>query len=543
MEAPRNKSFLHRGQMELMLIGAHDEYVIAPRGWGKSEGIDALRLVRNVFAMPRSAGAFLSPSYAKLLQNTLPAVAAAISRNFGFVRDRHYIIGRKPPKEWNWPKPINEPFSYDHVMSWFNGSIIHLISFDRPMSANSMSLDYVLGFEAKYLPIDKIKDEVFPAIRGNKQYFENVPWHLGKVFTTDMPMLKHGQWIHDMEKQMDPELIRLIQHLNYEKARLLSDPNSFNRKYLKQTLARLEIDIRQFRRQAIMYKECDPFDSLEIHGPEWWNEKRRETSTYIFDVSFLNKRPRRVQNGFYSGLNAKLHYYKSTNYHYADKLEYGYSKSVNPQSCMMDGDYDSTKPLLIAMDYNAAINTLVVGQVDEDENLNTINAFYVKTPLKVRDAVARFCKYYADAPKKEVIFYYDHTAVSETPGDSAPFYEIVEEVLKEYGWHSYLKYIGRAPNHVDKHLWIDEALKGNNYRFCRFNEERCELLLAAMETARIKTGRNGFEKDKSDEKKPDSPDLPDEKKTHITDAWDTLFIGANFHFTGFGYSYSIATQY
>lgn len=524
-----------------MLIGAHDEYIIAPRGWGKSEGVDALRLVRNVFAMPRSAGAFLSPSYAKLLQNTLPAVAAAIARNFGFERDKHFIIGRKPPKNWNWAKPINEPFSYDHVMSWFNGSVIHLISFDRPMSANSMSLDYVLGFEAKYLPIDKIKDEVFPAIRGNKQYFEHCPWHHGKVFTTDMPMLKHGQWIHDMEQQMDKELIKVIQHLNYEKARLLHDVDKYDARYLKQKLAALDKEIYSFRRKALLYKECDPFDSLEIHGAEWWEEKRRETSSFIFDTSFLNKRPRRVQNGFYSGLNSKLHYYKATNYNYADKYEYGYG-SGKLNSCLMDGDYDPGKPLLIALDYNAAINCLVVGQIDDD-NLKVINSFYVKTPLKVRDVVSKFCKYYQDATKKEVVFFYDHTAVGDTAGDSKPFFEIVQDVLVEYDWICFDKYIGRAPSHQDKHQWIDDALKGNIYLFPMFNEERCEMLLAAMETARIKTGVNGFEKDKSDEKKPDSPDLPDEKKTHITDAFDTLFVGANFHFDGFTYKHSIATQF
>lgn len=45
------------------------------------------------------------------------------------------------------------------------------------------------------------------------------------------------------------------------------------------------------------------------------------------------------------------------------------------------------------------------------------------------------------------------------------------------------------------------------------------------------TGKNGFEKDKTPEGTPDTPDNPDEYKTHITDAFDTLWLGMNFYFT------------
>ena len=49
-----------------------------------------------------------------------------------------------------------------------------------------------------------------------------------------------------------------------------------------------------------------------------------------------------------------------------------------------------------------------------------------------------------------------------------------------------------------------------------------------MEQTGIRPGRNDFEKDKSAERDHDTPEAPDEKKTHITDAWDTLFLGVNF---------------
>jgi len=185
-----------------MAIAAKNEFIVASRGFGKSEGIDAPRLIRNVFAMPRSAGALLSPTYGKLLRNTLPAVFHALDR-LGYRRDIHYVVGRKPPAKLNFGRPLIEPFNNDYVITWFNGSIQHLLSFDRPMSANSMNLDYVFGFEAKYLDYNKIKDEVLPANRGNINHFGHCPWHHGQLFTTDMPTTKSGRWILEKENDMD----------------------------------------------------------------------------------------------------------------------------------------------------------------------------------------------------------------------------------------------------------------------------------------------------------------------------------------------------
>jgi len=81
-----------------------------------------------------------------------------------------------------------------------------------------------------------------------------------------------------------------------------------------------------------------------------------------------------------------------------------------------------------------------------------------------------------------------------------------------------------------KHQYIDLALKGDEaYLFPTFNRDNNEYLLLAMEQTGIKIGRNGFEKDKSAEKLADTIENPDEYKTHITDAWDSLFIGCQYY--------------
>ena len=64
-----------------------------------------------------------------------------------------------------------------------------------------------------------------------------------------------------------------------------------------------------------------------------------------------------------------------------------------------------------------------------------------------------------------------------------------------------------------------------------FNVLNNEYLKIAMEQTGVRQGKNGFEKDKTPESTEDTADNPDELKTHVTDAWDTLFIGVNFFYS------------
>ena len=55
------KKFFNKMQRQAMAIAAHDEYIVASRGTGKSEGVDARFILRNVWEMPGSLGALISP--------------------------------------------------------------------------------------------------------------------------------------------------------------------------------------------------------------------------------------------------------------------------------------------------------------------------------------------------------------------------------------------------------------------------------------------------------------------------------------------------
>jgi hypothetical protein len=513
--------YFNQPQNEAMAVNAKDEYIVASRGLGKSEGFDARVMLRNVFAMPRSNGAILSPTYAKLLQNTLPAMAYALSR-WGYHRDRHYYIGRRPPKTAGFGKPLREPFSYDHVIAWFNGSIQHLVSFDRSMSTNSMSLDYVIAPEAKFLDHDKIKNEVSPAVRGNREYFGDCPWHGGSFYSTDMPTSKSGMWILEKEKEMDVELIQLIKLLYVE---YKSTKEKFDGKetiHSRNKLARLQKELNQLRSNALFFAEYSAIDNVEILGEAWIAKQKRELPPLIFQTAILNQRLRKIPNGFYSSFDEDTHCYTPKASGVLDLLGYDLNKKRN---CLWDSDVVATKPICIANNYNAAINNLAVGQTT-GRVARTLNSLFVKTPRKLKDVIQDFCDYYEPHICREVIYYYDTTATNQDAAGNLTFYETVINTLQSRGWRVKAVFVGQPMAHVTKHEMINNALNGDvRYLFPMFNRHNCEYLKLALEQTGVKVGAKGFEKDKSAEKFEDSPERPDETKTHVTDAWDTLYIG------------------
>lgn len=514
-------------QIECMAIAAKNEFIVASRRFGKSEGIDAPRMLRNVQAMPGSMGALLSPTYGKLLKNTLPAVSRALAR-MGYYRDVHYYINRKPPVNSGFAKPIIEPFSYDNVIAWYNGSINVLVSFDRSMSVNSMTLDYIMGFEAKFLDYTKIKDEVIPANSPDdqkKKIFGDCPWYNGQVFTTDMPTTSRGKWIFDKESQMSPKLIELIKntYISYKYYQSLNTP------YGDKVAKLLYKELNRQRKDATFYAEYNVYDNIDILGQEYIDNMRRELPPLVFAVSIENKRMKKIKNGFYSAFDDTIHTYEAIYHnHILDAMNYDLDISSR-QSCAADADITDTEPLEIAFDYNAAINNLVVGQ-KYGNRMRTVKHFWLKTPDKLKELVQGFCSYYSSRINRDIIFYFDSTAIARSASSDYTFADEVQNILIANSFNVTPIYIGQPVSHQSKHQQIDNALKRDPaFLFPQFNEDHCSDLIIAIQQTGVKIGPNGFQKDKSLEKKPDDDESPDQHKTHGTDAWDTLFIGMNHH--------------
>jgi hypothetical protein len=535
--------YLNRMQREIMLINPHSLYVVAARGTGKSEGIDAPRLLQNVWSMPGSTGGLISPSYAKAWGNTLPAVCKALA-DWGYVQNLHYYVGRKAPSSAKFKLPKRQPLqeAWSNCIHFWNGSILVILSFANGMSANSMSLDWLLGPEAKFLNFDKIKSEINPANRGNVELFGYCPLHHGVSYTTDMPTAKMGRWILDKRDEMDVRHIALIKYLYAELKEY--EVKLDKTEHVERQIRSLKRDLsiaRQFqvpvvplagkqREYTVFYGEYDVFDNLEVLGEDFIWEMYRDSPPLIWRTAFLNERLLRVPNCFYSSLDDEKHFYIPTDPTGANFEEYSSGQKCS-ENCMTDYDLDSTEPLHIAFDANAAICTMSIAQVN-DREMKTINSMFVKTPLQLSDLVAKFCNYYAAKLKHEVVFYFDHTFVWRSAINPDSYAETIEKAFELLGWEITKVYIGQQPPHEWRYLNINKALNGDDgFLKPTFNLYNNEYLKIAMEQTGVRSGKIGFEKDKLPEKEPDSPEAPDEYKTHITDSWDTLFYGVNVHYT------------
>ena len=521
-ETETKRLYLNDLQFEAHAVAAHTSVVVAGRRSGKSV-IMGMSILRDVQAMPRSAGAFVAATFQQALTRTLPGALTTLGE-LGLERDIHYVIGRKPPRSLNFPKPIIEPANYDRAISFYNGTVMHIISQDVTGSANSLTLDWIKADEARYINHDKLKDDVLPANGGgNARYFGNCPWHNGLLFLSDMPQSKKGSWFLQYENLNDEELITAIKACLYKIRELEKLPKS---PYRETALSNETKLLNDFRKNAVYYRCRSTIENIAVVGERYIAQMKRDLPPLIFQTSILCKRLEKLKDGFYSALNEDIHYYEAVDNSYLQSLDYDFDKAAE-KDCRQDSDLDPDAPICVAFDYNSKINWLVAGQ-RSGAKMKTLKSFYVKYERKIKEAVNDFCDCYRFHRTREVIYYYDNTALDGNYAvNDDDFAGAVCDRFERNGWHVTRVHIGNPLKHKRKYLMIDRALKGEQYLFPTFNRHNNEALLTAMQHAGIVIGSKGFQKDKSGEKLAETPEDLLEYRTDGTDAWDTLFIGMN----------------
>ncbi len=523
-EIATKELYLNKPQTLVHLIGANVTICIWGRGTGKSEGVIAPWLVERVFKMPRSKGIIIGPHYQHILSNTLPQVLEMWER-MGYFRDIHFIIGRKPPKSWNWSEPYAGPLSSKHVIYWFNGSCQVLVSQDRTVNSAGPSVDYIVGDEAKHLNFEKLQ-ETFQTNRGNRQYFSHLSEHHSLLFCTDMPTSPKSKWIftyEELQEQLDIDLILGLQHdiillrkLNAEETRV-----SYIKEYNRQ-IKKLEDIVNEIRMDTVYFSEFSTLENIEIVGESFIREQRRNLPDIKFRASILNERVRKEEGMFFPMLEEDIHYYFAYNYTAIDQIGFDFNK-IKKQTYEQDGDVLKNQPLDIALDYNAKINSLVVGQ-ESPNKYNAINFLFVISPLMLKDVVSKFINYYKNHGCKEVNYYYDSTAVGSNAmlGDYS-FSDQVVDLLVDAGWQVNEVYIGNMASYDLRYEMFNNGLRGvEGMPMPCFNQNNCESLITSMENTMTRQGKTGFEIDKRSER--DENVLPNHA-THPQEAWGVLYWG------------------
>ncbi len=528
MKSPK-KVYFNKPQRLTQLIGAHTSVIVAGRRTGKTDSIASPFVLRNMQRMPGSTGGIVVPTFKHGLTNTIPGLLAAWKR-WGYEKDVHYVIGKRPPK--GFAKPITEPADYEHVISFYNGAIAVLISQDRPGSSNSLTLSWLLVDEAKFIDYKKLKEETLPANGGIKSYFGRHSFNHAVMILSDMPQTKKGSWFLHYKDLMDEDLIETIKATVYEiwhtkqRIRQMKSDGATVPKYLKGYLRKLDRQLNQMRSVAVYYKEYSSIENLQLLGENYIKQMKRDLTPKTFQTSILCQRLGIAKDGFYSSMR-EGHKYNASNFEYLDSL--GFDFTDNAMDSRADKDLDTFKPICIGMDYNANINWIVAGQ-PVGRRLNVLKSFYVKFERKIPELIDDFCNYYLHQRNKTVIFYYDTTALgSNYAVNDRDFLYVIRECFEAHGWNVQPVYLGNPMRHDEKYLLINQGFAGRNRLIPYFNRQNNDDLILAMQTAGVMRGRDGFRKDKSGEKKEESEEDLLEHRTDGTDAFDTLYIGCETH--------------
>ena len=211
-----NKVYMNPMQREVLGVSAHTTVVVAGRGTGKGM-LRAAWNLRNIQAMPGSTTGCIVPNSKLALITTIPSMLMHLE-NWGYKRDLHWVIGKRPPKKFDWPSPVIPPENWENTIAFYNGSIIQIVSQERKGTSNSKSFDALDIDEAKYIDFQQLKEETFPANRGQVQEFGACPYHHGLLICSDMSLTKRGSWFMDYEGKATPDLIEHIRAVAAERA-------------------------------------------------------------------------------------------------------------------------------------------------------------------------------------------------------------------------------------------------------------------------------------------------------------------------------------
>lgn len=515
-----HKEYFNDPQLYSLAMNTRDEVIVAGRGMGKG-AIQAGRLMTNFQGMPGSMGGFVSPSVKRCLTNILPSMLIHLER-WGFKRDLHYVVGKRPWKALHWKSPIFTPANWENTISFYNGSVCNIISQDRAGTSNSMSLDYIIIDEAKFINFEQLKDETFQANRGNEQYFHNFPLHHGMTITSDMPVTKKGSWFLSYKDDMDKELVEAIEGLVYAKWRAKRQQKAMPSQAdaIQKKIDRIDAKLSFLRSKCLLYKEYTSIQNLALLGEEFIRRAKRDLPPLTFATSIMCKRIEISTDGFYGGMSEDVNLYTAPNENVLN-LE-ALNDGAIPNDCRQDSDLDAQLPLIIAFDANANINWLVCGQVGKDGKLRVLKSFFVKYERKIPELLDDFNDYYRYHRRRQVVFYYDATFVGNSYGThSESFYRMIITGLRRKGWNVKSKYIGKPMNHILKNDLINRMFRGRAHHLVLINRDNNPDLLISITSAGVKNGQ----KDKSGEKLAETEEDKLESRTDGSDAFDTLCIG------------------
>ena len=494
----------------------------------------------------------------------------------GFLEGVYYFLGQ-PPARLRWPTPLAKPRTWENCVSFANGFVWQMISLAVKGSANGLNLSALMGDETKYMPWQRVKEEVIPTLRGDfmppsARKVEQKRWGYGVDIKRNNHYLSQ-LWVSDAglnnreclwEKEAEYETLEVNEKIKEKMAEL-----RYLERYHPKMAAELASNDNFLRELYALRAQSETFwrfSSIEnaalLGGEAWIRQMKRELPDLLFRLQILNQPRGNAKDGFYCNYSELNTYvsdeitdlvldkystrikgkaldgqrwptdFETTSLDY-DQLQH------DGEDCSLDLDLDYHEPLRIALDANADINCFVVGQTRMFRgraSLLVMKEFFVQDEIRLRGLSKLFAQYYKPFLRrgcKEVIFYVASSikqgankAYALEESEQSRFDIVVADELTNYGFK-----VTRAEftswRQERKYQYVNDCFSGAESPSIFINAEagRCVYLRAALENTAVVPGTfkkfKGFEKLRSEE----GIGGDKRERSTITDAFDDLVLG------------------
>lgn len=293
------KLYMNPAQWLAYHFNARQMFVQAGRATGKTDFIITPWLIRVTESMPRGVSGFLGNSIKQLYSKTLPGVICAIERTTPYREGQHFFRGQ-PPKNLNFERPLIMPREWGNILYFYNGHIWHCISMAVRASANGQNFVSLIGDEARYLEGDKVKEEVFPTLRGltfdHPAYRPSNPFYTSMLLVSDAPITAKQAWMQEFEKlqtfTVNKEIVRMLKdfQLAQQYGVDLSD-ESFAPKFLKK--------LKFLQSKSIAFFNFSTLENADILTDRYFKDMEMNLSDFVFKTSILNQRVNKVEGCYY----------------------------------------------------------------------------------------------------------------------------------------------------------------------------------------------------------------------------------------------------
>ncbi len=519
-------------QTAISILQPKYNYLVSGRGFGKSTyfGYQIHNIVQN---LPGASAVIAARTKTHVLTSILPAAFDHLER-MGYIRDIHYVIGKKPPKEWG--LPYNAPVKdFENYITFFNPNRpvgFHLASQQIVGAGRGPNTDFLLTDETLRLDKKRLDNELAPTLRANKSRFK-IPWHHGQYHSTSMPYTQQSRWILDEGNYYMDEygidyygLWRKVVNLQLQLLEI-DKPKEFRRQWNEIQLVRRKMKPLLSKDGTKLFTLSNAIDNWMNIGLSYIKQQKKTLPEAIFLIEIMNQLITLNENSFYA-LDENIHtYYDSWDDNFTNDLainnNFNFSALKNRKSESLNKKYyNPNDKIYLFFDWGGTISFCLAAQFKQNDNqLNIIKEFYVTAGGDMPQRLMQdFAYFFEKHKKREIIFVRDSFGDNKSIQKSKTINQDAIDKLIKNKWKVHTKkHRHKEPPMFEKWQLMQKILgeRDKNLFKIRIDGNNCKYLIIAMKDTKAKQVGNEFSKDKSLERKQgaDQRTAP-----HATDALD-----------------------